>query len=463
MTRSGRAQMQQNPPKQPPKLAPKPTLLLHLYRLATMLIVPFAYRSVSRKLRDHGVAALRIHERLGNASLPRPTNTTGPLIWFHAASVGESLSVLTLITRMGERLPMAEFLITSGTATSADLIAKRLPPRTRHQLAPLDATGPLARFYAHWRPHAGVFVESELWPLMLVDGQAAGVRLALLNARLSDKSVRGWQKRPETARYLLDRFTLMLTQNQKTADDLLTMGADPARVQVGSNLKSTSAALPVDANTLRQIQTDLAGRPVWVASSTHPGEEAVVLAAHRALLARFPSLCLLLIPRHPTRGNEVAELITKAGFTQARRSASETLTADTQVYLADTLGETGTWYALAPIVFLGGSLEPIGGHNPFEPALAGGAIITGPHVTNFAETYTPLIASGGALKVADAGQLARAVTLWLEDDGALETARAAAGGFVASQRAALDGIIDTLCQALDLEVASKLGCELENG
>ncbi len=428
-----------------------PTLLLRLYRFFTGLIIPFVYRSVSRKLRDHGVAAARIHERLGNASLPRPPCLGGPLIWFHAASVGESLSVLTLITRMGERLPEAEFLITSGTATSADLIARRMPPRTRHQFAPLDATGPLRRFYAHWRPAAGIFVESELWPLMLTDGHAAGVRLALLNARLSAKSARSWQKRPETARFILDRFDLMLTQNRQVADSLLAMGADPGRVTVGSNLKSTSAPLPVNTDALASIRTDLGGRPVWIASSTHPGEEAVVLAAHRTLLARFPDLLLLLIPRHPLRGDAVAALITDTGMTQARRSTHEALKPDTQVYLADTLGETGTWYALAPIVFLGGSLEVIGGHNPFEPAQAGGAVITGPHVANFAETYTPLITSGGAIEVADADQLAQAVALWLTDAGALTKARTAAADFVQSQQAVLDHVVETLCAALDLE------------
>ncbi len=427
-----------------------PTLLLRFYRIVTGLIVPFAYRSVSRKLAAHGVPAQRIHERLGNASLPRPV---GSLIWFHAASVGESLSVLTLITRMGERLPGAEFLITSGTATSADLIAKRMPPRTRHQFAPLDATGPVSRFYAHWRPAAGVFVESELWPLMLMDGHAAGVRLALLNARLSAKSVRGWCKRPKTARFVLNLFDLMLTQNRQVADNLLSMGADPARVEVGSNLKSTSAPLPVDAGVLTEMQRALNGRSVWIASSTHPGEEAVVLETHRALLADFPDLMLVLIPRHPERGDEVAGMIGEAGFSQSRRSTGESVRADTQIYLADTLGETGTWYALAPIVFLGGSLRKIGGHNPFEPAQAGAAVITGPHVDNFAETYTPLIASGGAVEAADAGQLADAVTLWLTDDTALGTARAAAGGFVQSQQAVLDRIVDTLCARLGLEGA----------
>lgn len=425
-----------------------PTLLLRLYRLVTSLIVPFAYRSVSRKLKRHGVSALRIHERLGNASQPR---APGPLVWFHAASVGESLSVLTLITRMGERLPRHEFLITSGTATSADLIAKRMPPRTRHQFAPLDATGPVRRFLDYWNPVAGVFVESELWPLMLMDGRDAGVRLALLNARLSARSVARWQKRPKTARYLLDTFDLMLTQNQPMADNLLAMGADPNRVEVGSNLKATSAPLPVDRAVLADMRGALGKRPVWVASSTHPGEEEVVLAAHRTLLARFPDLVLLLVPRHPERGDDVAGMIAQAGFTHTRRSTGGALGADTQVYLADTLGETGTWYALSPVVFMGASFEPIGGHNPFEPAQGGAAIITGPHVTNFAETYAALISLGGAVEVGESGQLAQAVTHWIEDDEALKTARGAAQKFVFSQVAGLDQVVETLCAALELE------------
>jgi len=431
-----------------PRTGSAPTLLFHLYRLATRLIAPLAYHSVSRKLAAHGVKETRQRERLGHASLPRPN---APLIWFHAASVGESLSVLTLITRMGARLERAEFLITSGTATSADLIAKRLPPRTRHQFAPLDAPRPVGRFLCHWRPTAGIFVESELWPLMLVRGRAAGVPLALLNARLSEKSVRAWRKRPATARFVLDQFNLLLAQNRTTADNLLAMGADPSRVAVGGNLKSTSAPLPVDDDTLMQARANLGRRPVWIASSTHVGEEAVVLAAHRALLADHPDLCLVLIPRHPDRGDEVAALITGAGLTQARRSTGGQIDEQTQVYLADTLGETGTWYALSPIVFLGGSLKPIGGHNPFEPAQAGAAVITGPHVSNFAETYAPLIATGGAIEVSVAPALTGAVALWLEQPDQLQAAKQAAGAFVEGQQSALDGIIDRLCADLGLE------------
>lgn len=423
------------------------TLLYRIYTGLTLLLVPLAYAVVSRKLRRQGVPVLRIHERLGHASKPRPPGT---LIWFHAASVGESLSVLALIRSMGERLPKAQFLITSGTATSAALIAKRMPPRTRHQYAPLDSPGPVRRFLSHWIPNAGVFVESELWPLMLAQARASGTRLALLNARLSDRSVRRWKKRAKTAKYTLDQFDILLTQNDKTATNLLMIGADPDRVHPGSNLKSTAAPLPIDAGSLAEIQDSLQGRPVWVASSTHPGEEAIVLAAHTELLTSHPDLCLILVPRHPERGDAVAQLIDAAGMTCARRTLAEGLRGK-QVYLADTLGETGTWYATASIVFLGGSMFPIGGHNPFEPAQAGAAILTGMHVTNFAETFLQLQAAGGAVTVADADDLARSVAIWLDQPERRQKASKANSEFVAGQQSRLDEVVTTLCQALALE------------
>lgn len=402
---------------------------------------------MQRKLDAAGVAADRQRERLGHATLPRPE---GQLIWFHAASVGESLSVLTLITRMGTVLPEAEFLITSGTPTSAELVAKRLPPRTWHQFVPLDTGAAVTRFYDHWRPQAGIFVESELWPRMLVEAHRRGIKLALLNARLSQKSVQGWQRFPGTARFILDRFTLFLTQNQQTANNLIAMGADPDRVRPGSNLKATSDPLPVDAATREVLLAQIGDRPVWVASSTHKGEEEHVLRAHNNLLAAHPDLLLLLVPRHPERGDEVQALVRAAGLICARRSAGEETGAQTQVYMADTLGETGTWYALCKLVFLGGSLLEIGGHNPFEPAQAGAAVITGPGYFNFAETYAQMKADGGAREIRDADSLASAVADWLDNPAAFAEARRAASAYVATQQNALANVIDSLCQELEL-------------
>ncbi|TNJ42698.1 3-deoxy-D-manno-octulosonic acid transferase [Phaeobacter sp. B1627] len=428
----------------------RPTLLYHLYRGATALIAPLAWSRVAGKLRDYGLPEERVRERLGHASLSRPA---GRLVWFHAASVGESLSVLTLIHRLGEAAPDLEFLVTSGTPTSAELIARRLPPRTRHQFPPLDSVAAVDRFLAHWQPDLGIFVESELWPHMLVRARAAAVPLILLNARLSPKSVARWQKRPKTARFLLDQFALMLTQNAQTAANLRSIGAAPERVQEGSNLKAVSDPLPVDQGTLRLMQEVLQGRPVWIASSTHEGEEAIVLDAHKALLADHPDLLLLLAPRHPNRGDAVAALVAEAGLTAARRSlqpASGTPLpeASTQVYLADTLGEVGTWYALCPLVFLGGSLREIGGHNPFEVMQAGGAVLTGPGAYNFAESFAELTALGAAIEITGADTLPAAIDRWLRQPDTLAAARAQGRAFLARQSDQMDKTIAALLSHL---------------
>ncbi len=427
------------------------TALFHAYRAATALLAPFAYRKVAAKLAAQGVSKARQRERMGHASQPRPALPSGaPLIWFHGASVGESLAAITLINQLAERLPKARFLLTSGTATSAEMAAKRLPDCAVHQFAPLDAAGPVRRFLSHWRPDAGIFVESELWPVTLDAAHKAGTHLALVNARLSERSIESWRKRAATAKFILSRFDLFLSQNDQMARNLISLGAESTRVLPGGNLKAGAAPLPVDKTTLETLRRATGERPVWIASSTHKGEEEIVLKAHEALLQRHPDLCLVLIPRHPDRADEVSTLIEAAGLTSARRSSGEGLTPQIQVYLADTLGELGTFYALAPIVFLGGSLLPIGGHNPFEVASAGAAVITGPGTNNFAETFPPMIAAGGAVEISDAAELAQAIGNWLEDESALETTRAAAIRFAKEQAQQLDGITDVLIERLEL-------------
>ncbi len=424
-----------------------PTLLYRLYCGLTTIASTLVWRTVRRRLQAADVPPQRQQERLGHASLTRPQ---GRLIWFHAASVGESLSVLSLIKKLGARLPDAEFLITSGTPTSAALIEKRLPARARHQYPPLDTAGPVKRFLDHWAPDAGIFVESEIWPRLIVESARRGVPLALLNARLSERSVKGWKKRPKTARFLLDKFRLFLTQNEQTANNLIAMGAQADRVKPGTNLKAMSDPLPVDSATLNEKRAQIADRPVWIASSTHDGEEETVLAAHKALLERWPNLLLLLIPRHPERRGDVATLLRQSNLPAAFRAAGQPITDQTQVYVADTLGETGTWYAISPIVFLGGSLKQIGGHNPFEPAQAGAAVITGPGYFNFAETFAPLVEAKGAIEVQTAKDLSDAVETWLSDDTALTRARAAAQTCVSTQKDALDAVVETLCTHLRL-------------
>ena len=426
----------------------RPTLLFHLYTLATMALVPFFARSETKKLRRAGVSVMRAHEKLGHATAER--RGSGPLIWFHAASVGESLAVLSLISTMGRMIPRAQFLITSGTPTSAELIAKRMPERTQHQFAPLDAPGPVKRFLGHWRPDAAVFVESELWPQMLTATRRRGVPMVLVNARLSKSSRAAWQKRPKTARFVLSSFDLILTQNDEMAEAMVAMNAPADRVARGTNLKSLSDPLPKDHGVIAQVRTGLKGRQVWVASSTHPGEEAIVLQAHQSLIAQHPDLALILAPRHPDRSAEVDALCNATGLSVAVRS-KDTLPDGEAVYLADTLGELGNWYALSRIVFLGGSLFEIGGHNPFEVAQADAAVLTGPHVANFAESFDEMLAAGAAQTVTDAATLTAAVDLFLTDQRALDDACYAARDYVRGKSSHIDAIAERVIRALDLE------------
>ncbi|MFG6591608.1 3-deoxy-D-manno-octulosonic acid transferase [Sulfitobacter sp. 1A12157] len=419
-----------------------------LYRAwvaASRVILPVAGRRSMAKLRRAEVTPERAREKLGHASQPRPE---GQLIWFHAASVGESLSVLALIDRMGHALPQAHFLITSGTATSARLVGSRLPPRTGHQFAPLDAPGPLKRFLDHWRPDAALFVESELWPQMLRRTHARGTAMALINARLSQRSIESWQKRPALAGFLFGVFDLILTQNDAMARAMRTINAPADRVTPGINLKSMAGPLPQDEGTIAEAREALQGRPVWIASSTHPGEEKAVLETHRQLLERIPELCLILAPRHPERGDEVAGLIASYGLTHGRRTRGDM--PREQVYLADTLGELGTWYALSDIVFLGGSLHPIGGHNPYEVAQAGAMVLSGTHVANFAETYAEMEAEGAARLVAGTQDLAERVGDLLRNDIARASGVAAAKTYAAGQTDKLDSIAERLITALRL-------------
>ncbi len=418
---------------------------MRLYSLAANLIAPLAYRRTGAKLAAQGIDPARLSERRGYATLPRPG---GPVIWFHAASVGESLSVLRLITYMGQTNPHWSFLITSGTATSAQIVAKRLPMRTAHQFAPLDARPAVRRFLAHWAPDAAIFVESELWPQMLIETHTADIPLALINARISDRSARNWKRFPKTATSLMRHFRLIHCQDARTARHLQDLGLPHA--YAGQNLKSVSGPLPYDSDDLDRVKTALADRPVWLASSTHPGEDEVMLDAHQILLRRHPDLLLIHVPRHPERATDIQALIAERRLSSARRSKTEEISQHTHVYLADTLGETGLWYALSPITCLCGSFTLVGGHNPYEPAYAGSAVIHGPLYANFAQTYADLDASGGALEVADAGALAQTIDGLLSQPEQRAAMQDRARTFAAAQDDMLDDMTKTLSEALKL-------------
>ena len=383
---------------------------LALYRLATRLGGPLFEIALQRRARQAKEDPARLSERLGHPSLPRPP---GPLLWVHAASIGEAVAVLPLLERLLEAHSKLEALLTTGTVSSARLIAERLPARARHQFAPVDRAEAWRRFLEHWRPAILLLVESELWPNLIVESRRRGVAMALINARMSARSSRRWRHLPRAAADLLRGFELCLAQSVADRDRLRALGAGP--VEAIGNLKAAAPPLPAPPASLAELGNALGGRPLWLAASTHPSEDAPLLEAHRRLAAGRPDLLTVLAPRHPERGAALAGWLQSRGIGVVRRTLGELPGAGCAVYLADTLGELGLLYRLAPVAFIGKSLVPPGGgQNPLEAARLGCPVLFGPHMANFAEPGGRLLRAGGARQVADARELAAAVAELLE-------------------------------------------------
>ncbi|MBS0386000.1 MAG: 3-deoxy-D-manno-octulosonic acid transferase [Proteobacteria bacterium] len=411
---------------------------LTLYRAMSIALAPLARPWLDARTRAGKEDAARLGERFGDYPQARPA---GRLMWFHAASVGESGVALALIEALAARDASLSFLLTTGTRTSAELAAKRAPPRTTHVYAPVDRRDAVQKFLAHWRPDAGVFVESELWPNLILEAKAAGVRLALVNARMSPKTLSRWQAWPAAANMLLSPFDWITAADTRTAESLSRLRDAP--VAAVGNLKLATPAPHADAATLAALAQEIGARPVWLAASTHAGEDEVVLAAHRMLREQFRYALLIIAPRHPERGPSVSALAGNA----PRRGAGRPI-GDAPVYVADTLGELGVLYSAAPIALVAGSLLPaLKGHNPIEPAKIGSAILTGPYVESFQDVFDALIAARGAQRVADASTLAKAVaSLWR--DAAAREAQVNAARVFADQGA--DALEATLTRLADM-------------
>lgn len=420
------------------------SLALSAYLAFSARAARYAERKLAARLAEGKEHPDRIGERRGVATMVRPD---GELVWFHAASVGESLSLLELIRRMTEERPELHVLVTTGTVTSAQVMAARLPAGAMHQFVPVDVLPWVRRFLDHWKPDLAVWTESELWPALITETRARGTPMVIINARMSRASHDRWRFLRGMVRNLLERFDEAHVQDELTASYLRHLGLPAKRLHVTGTLKEGAAALPCDEAERQRLATHLGSRPTWLAASTHEGEEEKILDAHKQALKVNPRLLLILVPRHPHRGNDVAALIEARGCRHARRSAGELPDPETPVYLADTLGELGLWYRLAPISFVGGSLEPVGGHNPFEPAELGSVILHGPYVRNFADIFQRLTEAKAARLVASPDSLAAAVNDLLNPDRAADMAHAAwevcsAGAEVTDK--ALDMLFDHL-------------------
>lgn len=379
--------------------APPLTLPLRAYRAGLRLGEPAVAGLLAWRARRGKEDPRRLPERRG---LPGRARPVGPLVWMHGASVGEVLSLVGLVEGMIAR--GFSVLVTTGTRTAAELIGTRLPAGAVHQYMPLDAPRWVGRFLDHWQPDLALVAESEIWPNVILGLHDRDIPLILVNGRMSERSLRGWERSPRTAAALLARIAVCLAQTQDDAARFARLGAP--RVSVAGNLKYDAAVPPADRQPLAYLGEMISTRPVWIAASTHPGEEAAAVSAHAALKARFPDLLTLIAPRHPARGADAAARAAEAGLRSARRSAGGRPHPGIDVYVADTVGELGLFYRLSPVAFLGGSLVTRGGQNPIEPLRLDAAVLHGPHIQNFAEVYRALDAAGGALAVSDGGELA---------------------------------------------------------
>ena len=411
---------------------------LRAYRLLSAAVAPLMPLMLSRRLKRGKEHGARLPERRGLSRIARPQ---GPLIWLHGASVGELSSVLPLIERLRAR--GFGVLVTSGTVTSGDLAEQRLPRGVVHQFVPLDVPRFVRQFLGHWRPDLALMVESDLWPNMIVEASARRIPMVLINARVSERSFRRWNYLRGTIVNLLQRFDLCLAGTPADAERLTALGA--ARVVTAGNLKLDVPAPPADDKKLDELTDAIAMRPLIAAASTHPGEESAVLDVHRRLRGNFPRLLTLIAPRHPERGPGVVELAAAAGLKAALRSRGERPDAATEIYVADTVGELGLIYRLAPVVFIGGSLVRHGGQNPIEAAKLGAAILHGPHVWNFTEIYEALDAAHGAELVTDADRLTVAFGALLND----AAARGRATGAARATVDALGGALERTLQSLE--------------
>jgi 3-deoxy-D-manno-octulosonic-acid transferase len=376
--------------RRPPLADPLP-MTLRVYRKLSSAMVPLSPALINRRLKLGKEDPARVGERRGVSADVRPA---GPLVWIHGASVGEVLAAAALIEKL--RALNLRILLTSGTVTSAAIVAKRFPADVIHQYVPYDSPRYVARFLDHWRPSLALFIESDLWPNLILSSAARRLPMVLINGRMSHRSFPRWRRVSGTISALLGRFELCLAQSRLDGERFAALGS--RNVTVTGNLKLDVAAPPADANKLERLMSVTRGRPVVVAASTHPGEEEILVETHKTLAGFFPKLLTVIVPRHADRGEAIARMIAASGLNAALRSREELPIAATDIYVADTMGEMGLFYRLAPIVFMGGSLVAHGGQNPIEAVRLGASVVHGPHVFNFTDVYETLDAAGGARK-----------------------------------------------------------------
>ena len=418
------------------------TLLIRAYRGLTRLSAPLLPLWLGRRARAGKEDTARQGERFGEASRPRPD---GHLIWMHGASVGEVTMLLPLIDKTLREYPSAHVLITSGTVTSAQILEQRLPAHAFHQYVPLDTPKAAAKFLNHWQPDLALWAESEIWPNLILEARNQGIPMALVNARMSDKSIQGWMKRPKSAKAIFDSFDLILAANEETANGLSWLLGQ--EIESAGNLKDAAPSLPVHQKELSTLRAKITARPIWCAASTHAGEDAIMLQAHAELRESHPNALLILAPRHPDRRDEILRLLGETHL--AIRSRGEMPRAKTSVYLFDTIGEMGLAFSLADIAFVCGStVDGLMGHNPLEPARLGCAVLTGAHIASFADSYMSMFAFDAAKRILSPDKIGESVSDLFSDPKMLAHQQTQALAFAQSRDAVLEYVWEKLTPIL---------------
>ena len=415
-------------------------MFIRIYNTLIRILYPLVIKRYIKKRQLNGKEDIkRFNERIGRPSKKRPE---GKLIWLHGASVGESLSMLPLINKLLESYPDSHVMVTTGTVTSAEVMEKRLPERAFHQYIPIDNPAFVTRFIRHWQPDLVLWFESDLWPALLSGIKRKNIPLILVNGRISNKSFKRWQQFDFISKELLDCFTFCLGQSEEDAYRLRVLGAKNSMCL--GNLKYAGINPPVDPDKKAEIEKQINGRPLWVVSSTHHDEELKIGRFLKNTNTEIPGLLTLIAPRHPNRGPEIQEQLNGLGLKTALRSKGEKISPDTNVYIADTIGEVGIWYDLSPIVFIGGSLIPHGGQNFMEPSRFRDAVIVGPYMHNFTDAMNRAKKADAVIQVNDAAELENMLLQLLQNKDLLEAKRSLAYNWAYGEAKVLDGIVEKI-------------------
>lgn len=419
------------------------------YRIAGVAAYPFArpylmYRSAKGKEDKH-----RRMERFGYPSAERPR---GPLVWFHGASVGETLALVPLIREIRKR--DIHVLLTTGTVTSAELCKTRLGDEVIHQYVPLDIKICLNRFLTYWSPDAAITAESEIWPITMMELERRHIPQIRVNARLSDRSFDRWHRRSDVAEALFSKLALVVAQSDVDAERFRDLGSWP--VVVSGNLKGDTDPPPCDMAVLENYRRQIGGRKTWAAISTFDGEEKAAGTVHNAIKSRNGQLTII-VPRHPERCDEIEAMLKGMDLSVARRSRNDVITPQTDIFLGDTIGEMGLYLRLTELAFVGRSLMAEGGQNPLEPAMLNCAVLSGAHVQNFREAYQKLLRAGGGRIIRDVEMLAKAVHYLLVNDNERYKMIDAGGRVIEEMRGALSSTVKALEPYINpLTVTAKL-------